>query len=239
MPESKPPDAPNWTMLEADTAAGIATPEFIASLLVDGDDDLAAWAISQALQEQPRAAVFDGVIRSAMELVGSRWVSGQWSISQEHLATVALTAALARLRPADAAETRIGPVAVLAAPEGEDHTTGLACLAQILEERGWRAENLGANVPAQDLQRFVSSRSVDLVALSIGTAARVPALRQTIAALRAGESGGRRLPIMAGGHGIVGIELEIRDADLVSPSLADAVGFIATLRQHLEPPAAS
>ena len=132
MAESRPPDSLGETVPVDATPGALATPEFIASLLVDGDDDLAAWAIGQALEEHSRSSVFDDVVRRAMELVGTRWETGQWSISQEHLASVALAAALARLRPADADETRIGPVAVLAAPEGEQHVAGLICLAQIL-----------------------------------------------------------------------------------------------------------
>ena len=235
MPESTPEDAVEGTVSDVETVGAIASPEFIASLLADGDDDLAAWAIEQALAEQPRAVVFDDVIRRAMELVGTRWVTGQWSISQEHLATVALMDALARLRPRDPSEARIGPIAVLAAPEGEQHVTGLACLAQILEERGWRAENLGANMPADDLQRFVAGHEVQLVALSIGTRDRLPALRRTVEVLRSGGAGGagRRVPIMVGGHGTEGVEAEIQDADLVTPSLAEAERFIVDLGERL------
>jgi MerR family transcriptional regulator, light-induced transcriptional regulator len=227
MPESSP-HLPGRSPQDL-PAEGIATPEFVASLLADGDDDLAAWAIEQALEEQPRTAVFDGLVRSSMELVGHRWETGQWTISQEHLASVALMGALARLRPGDPAEARIGPVAVLAAPAGEQHVAGLACLAQILEERGWRVENLGANVPEDDLRDFVRARSVDLVALSIGTAERVPALLRAIDALRSSSAAGRHTPIMVGGHGIAGSESEIGGADLVSADLAHAERFVGTL----------
>ena len=164
-----------------------------------------------------------------MEIVGSRWEAGQWTISQEHLASVALMGALARLRPEDPAETRIGPVAVLAAAEGEQHVSGLACLAQILEERGWRVENLGANVPADDLRTFVAARSVDLIALSIGTRDRLPSLRAAIETLRGSQPSGGRVPIMVGGHGIAGAEAEIGGADLASTDLADALRFVETL----------
>ena len=229
MAESRLPDNLGETVPADATPGGLATPEFIASLLVDGDDDLAAWAIGQALEEHSRSSVFDDVVRRAMELVGTRWETGQWSISQEHLASVALAAALARLRPADADETRIGPVAVLAAPEGEQHVAGLICLAQILEEHGWRAENLGANVPADDLQRFVSGRTVDLVALSIGTQASLPALRRTIETLRSSQPADGSMPILVGGHGVAGITASLAGVDRVSPSLADAEAFIAGL----------
>lgn len=216
---------------------GIATPEFIAAVLVDGDDDLAAWAIGQALEEQPRAIVFDEVVRRAMEIVGSGWESGRWSISQEHLATAALMGALARLRPPVSEDARVGPVAVLAAPEGEQHVTGLACLAQILEEHGWRVENLGANVPGDDLQRFVAGREVDLVALSIVSADRVPQLLRTVRLLRGESERTAPLPIIVGGRGVAGIERDIPDVDHVGLSLGDAERYVAALGAQLGLPA--
>lgn len=212
---------------------GIASPEFIASLLVDGEDDLAAWAIGQALAEQSRAVVFDGVVRAAMVLVGSNWESGRWSVSQEHLATVALTDVLARLRPPDGDEARVAPVAVLAAAEGEQHVAGLACLAQVLEERGWRVDNLGANVPARDLAAFVAARSVDLVALSIGTSARLSALLEAIQLLNDRPENGP--PILVGGRGVAGIEDQIVGVDHLSHSLVDSELFISDLTTRWVP----
>ncbi|HUQ43031.1 MAG TPA: cobalamin-dependent protein [Candidatus Limnocylindria bacterium] len=212
---------------------GIATPDFIAAVLVDGDDDLAAWAIGQALEEQPRVIVFDEVVRRAMEIVGSGWESGRWSISQEHLATGALMASLARLRPPDRQEARVGPVAILAAPEGEQHVTGLACLAQILEEHGWRVENLGANVPGEDLQRFVAGREVDLVALSIVSADRMPELLQTVRLLRSASERPAPLPIIVGGRGVADIDRVIPGVDHVATSLGEAEQYVVALGAKL------
>ena len=212
---------------------GIATPEFIAAVLVDGDDDLAAWAIGQAIEDRSRTVVFDDVVRRAMEIVGSGWESGRWSISQEHLATVALMGALARLRPPVSDEARVGPVAVLAAPEGEQHVTGLACLAQIFEEHGWRVENLGANVPAADLQRFVAGREVDLVALSIVSADRITELLQAVRLLRGGSERHAPLSIIVGGRGVAGMERDIAGVDHVGRSLGDAEEYVAALGAQL------
>ncbi len=221
MPEDLPPE-------------GLATPEFVAALLADGDDDMAAWVIGEALAERSRADVFDGLVRPAMEIVGSRWSDGTWSISHEHLASVSLVAALARLRPGEPAATRVGPSAVLATPEGEQHVSGLVCLAQILEERGWHVENLGANVPAEDLRRFVAARLPDLVALSIGTRDRLPALRQAIAGIRAVDAPVGPIPLIVGGHGVNGVESGIEGPGLVSAALADAERFIVGLERQLE-----
>ncbi len=206
----------------------IAAPEFLASLLADGDDDMAAWVMSQALAERSRAEVYDEVVRPAMELVGTRWQEGQWSVSVEHLASVALNQALSRVRPPETPESRIGPTAVLAAPEMEQHVAGLACLAQVLEDDGWHVENLGANVPADDLVTFISAREVALVALSIGTADRLEALRRTVDALRAAGGSVAELPLMVGGNGIAAIA-ELAGASLVCHSLADAQRFARSL----------
>jgi methanogenic corrinoid protein MtbC1 len=211
--------------------ADLAAPEFLASLLADGDDDMAAWVIGQALAERSRVEVYDQVVQPAMELVGIRWQEGQWSVSVEHLASVALNRALSRVRPAEIPESRIGPTAVLAAPEMEQHVAGLACLAQILQEDGWHVENLGANVPVDDLVRFISARDVDLVALSIGTADRLEALRRTVDALRAAGGVAAGLPVMVGGHGVAEIE-QFAGAGRVCHSLAEAQQFARSLDLH-------
>ncbi len=210
--------------------AELAAPEFLASLLADGDDDMAAWILGQALADRPRAEVYDDVVRRAMQVVGDRWEKGQWSISAEHLASVALRDALARLRrTSDEPETRIGPTAVLATPAGEQHSAGLACLAQVLEDDGWHVENLGPNVPADDLVDFVSNRQVDLIALSVGREESLPALRETIDALAAADGSAARLPVMVGGRAIDGSTGPIGNARLVS-SLVDAQKVARELR---------
>ena len=211
----------------------IAAPEFLASLLADGDDDMAAWVMSQALADRSRAEVYDEVVRPAMELVGARWQEGRWSISVEHLASVALNQALARVRPREDPESRIGPTAVLAAPEMEQHVAGLLCLAQVLEDDGWHVENLGANVPADDLMRFISARDVDLVALSIGTADRLDALRRAVDALRDASASVSvaGLPLLVGGRGVADIA-EFDGASRVCHSLADAQQFARSLSRY-------
>jgi MerR family transcriptional regulator, light-induced transcriptional regulator len=223
-PTPRLPEVPAQTRPDGD----LATPEFLASLLADGDDDMAAWVMSQALSERSRVEVYDDVVRPAMELVGTRWQEGQWSISVEHLASVALSQALARVRPRENQEARIGPTAVLAAPVMEQHVAGLACLAQVLEDDGWHVENLGANVPADDLVAFVSARDVDLVAMSIGTEDRLEALRAAVDALRAAGGGVAGAPLMVGGHGVARIA-QLAGASRVCHTLAEAQEFARSL----------
>ena len=223
---------------ERASPAEIITPELLASLLADGDDDLAAWALGEALAARPRAVVFDKLVQPALRLVGANWESGRWTVADEHLASRALDNALARIRPATIPETRIGPVAVLAAPRGEQHAAGLVCLAQVLEEDGWNVENLGPNLPQGDLVRFLSSRTVDLVAMSISRAVSLPALRRTVNAIRRAGLSTTVLPVIVGGRGTADLDHPVAGAHVVGSSVVEAQRFARTVAGRVSGPIA-
>jgi methanogenic corrinoid protein MtbC1 len=205
------------------------TPELLASLLADGDDELAAWAIEHALDEAPRAAVFDGLVAAAMRLVGQRWASGEWSVADEHWASQTLVRALDRVRPDVGPEGRIGPLAVVAAPAGELHAIGLVCLEQCLREAGWQVANLGPDTPAEDLARFVRERAPQCVALTASHADRLPSTVATIAAVREA-SPDQRTPVLLGGSLAArpGIASTL-DVDWAGTRIADALAFAASI----------
>ena len=101
-PFSLPPVDPAGA---ADVRSTSLTPELLAGLLADGDDELAAWMLGQSMDETSRAEVYDGLLRDAMRLVGERWLTGQWTIAEEHLASRTLLRTLERLRPEPARRT--------------------------------------------------------------------------------------------------------------------------------------
>ena len=186
MSDDRPPRLPPVRPEAADVGPGSSlSPEFLASLLVEGDDELVAWALRHALEERSRAEVFDDLLVGAMALIGQRWADGQWGVAEEHLASQTIVRALDRIRPEQGPEARIGPVAVLAGVAGERHMIGLICLDQVLREDGWSVANLGADVPAGDLARYVARNEATLVALSASDPDRLETLIDTIAAVRA------------------------------------------------------
>jgi len=214
----------------ADVPATSLSPELLAGLLADGDDELAAWTLRHALDESPRAVVFDGLLRDAMALVGERWRTGQWSVAEEHLASRTLLRALERIRPVLGPEHRIGPVAVLAGASGEQHMIGLACLEQVLAEAGWSVANLGADVPAADLGAFVGRNDVALVALSALDQSRLPALADAVKAVRSADAG-RGIPVLVGGQVAADdATFEATGADGLARSMADALAFAEAAR---------
>ena len=206
-------------------ATGDLSPELLAGLLADGDDELAAWTLRHAMSEAPRIEVYDGLLRDAMALVGQRWEEGRWSVAEEHLASRTLLRALERVRPASGPESRIGPLAVLAGVAGEQHMIGLVCLEQVLAEAGWAVANLGADVPPADLATFVGRNEVALVALSALAPERVGAVADAVRAVR-GAAGERSIPVIVGGQvsGVTDLGSAV-EADGVANTLAEAVAF--------------
>lgn len=204
------------------------SPELLAGLLADGDDELAAWTLEQALHHASRTVVYDGLLRDAMRLVGERWATGQWTVAEEHLASRTLLRALERIRPELGPLSRVGPLVALAGVAGEHHMIGLVCLEHVLAEAGWTTANLGADLPAADLARYVNRNEVALVALSATEAARLGALAETVTALRAAAP----VPpqIMVGGmlaeHPGIRPAVEV---DWVGTSLAEASAFARTV----------
>lgn len=198
--------------------ADAVTAEAFAGFLADGDEDVARWALTSRLAGRPRAVVYDSFVRDAMRLVGERWISGRWTISEEHLASRTLARVLGSVAPAPHPLDRIAPVAVLAGVAGEEHSIGLMTLAHVLAEAGFATADLGPDVPAQDLVRYAAKTQARLVALTASSPGREETLRDTVAALRALPG---RPAIFVGGRIAETTDLDDLGADWVGTSLVD------------------
>lgn len=205
------------------------TPELLAGLLADGDDQLAAWTLQHAMAESTRSAVYDGLLADAMRLVGENWSTGRWSVAEEHLASRTLLRTLDRMRPDLGPEGRIGPLAVLAGVAGEQHMIGLVCLEHLLAEDGWAVANLGTDLPAADLGTFVSRNEVAIVCLSALDGGRVGALADSVQAVRDARPG---IPVIVGGQvaALPNLATTVA-ADGALPLLAARVAFARSHRR--------
>lgn len=215
------------------------TPEMLASLLADGDDELAAWTLRGALAERRRAEVFDGLLRDAMEIIGDRWAEGRWTVAEEHLASQTVVRTLDRIREEAGVAGRVGPLAVLAGVAGEHHGIGLACLDQVLREEGWTVANLGPDVPSADLARFLARNRAEMVALTASLPERLDGLREAIAAARAVRPDDP-IPVIVGGAITADPELVAGlHVDWAGTSLVAASAFAAAVLGRLadRPPA--
>ena len=211
----------------------LMTPELLAGLLADGDEELAAWTLENAIAVMPRARVYDELVRDAMAIIGRRWVEGTWGIAEEHVASETLLRTLERVAPELGPERRAGPGAVLVGVRGEHHAIGLACAAHVLAESGWSIVNLGADEPADDLARFVARVRPSLIVLTASSADRADALRETVGAVRA--VAGESVTIAVGG-GIASDPASVAGvgADWSGTTLTALVRFAVRLRARLD-----
>jgi len=129
--------------------------------------------------------LYQRVIAPAMHRIGELWECGAITVADEHLATALTNRILAALRPTPrgAAAPRRGR-ALLAAVEGEQHALGLRMAADLLEDAGYDAIYLGADVPTGALLRAVESLSPELVAVTATMATLAPRLEAVAAELR-------------------------------------------------------
>jgi excisionase family DNA binding protein len=123
------------------------------SLALAGDvDALVSLVASHKLQGASLAQTFDEVFFPAMADIGEAWTQGRLSAAQEHMASVAISDMLARVRPLieRSARTDRGR-ALCACLGGEHHDIGIRMVSLVLASEGFRTSLLGANVPAGDL----------------------------------------------------------------------------------------
>jgi hypothetical protein len=102
------------------------------------------------------------------------------SIAQEHLLSAAIRRRLGRLLD-EGNRAAAGPAIAFATLSGERHEMGSLMLAVVATHRGFRAIDLGPDLPVAELGRFCGAVPVAAVALSLVTNPEViDAARQLI-----------------------------------------------------------
>lgn len=174
---------------------------------------------SGALEELPLAAVYQEVITPAMHELGRLWEEGVITVADEHLATALTHRVLAALRPGvmTGGERSAGrPRAMLAAVQGEHHALGLRMAADLLEDVGYEAIYLGADVPTEALMRAIASFSPDLLGLSATMPELGTVLDSTVEDVRSGHP---RLSVLVGGQASasprIGEAMPVNDFELL------------------------
>jgi MerR family transcriptional regulator, light-induced transcriptional regulator len=148
-------------------AAGPQTLALLQDALRGGrEEEAAALLVDSYLRGEAIASIFDELLCAAMNLIGELWYRAELTIAEEHLATRTAASALHTLRMTVSAPEEKALTAVCCSVENDLHELP-AHLAQIIfESEGWRAVNLGANVPFFALHDAVRRYGPQLVCVS-------------------------------------------------------------------------
>jgi MerR family transcriptional regulator, light-induced transcriptional regulator len=127
--------------------------------LFAGDSEAAERAIRAAMQDGLTTAEIDvQLIAPALFLVGEKWMTGEITVAEEHLASEIVLRVLALQREARRTiRQRRQRRVLLLAPAGERHVIGLHMAADLLYAAGYDTFMLGGDVPLADVG-FVAAR---------------------------------------------------------------------------------
>lgn len=176
----------------------VATAEHLREFetaVVDGDGRAALTLVERLLHDgvDPLTLLVD-VVAEAQRNVGQRWLSGEWSVAQEHAATAVATSALEWIgRLVSAGQPTRGSV-VMACAEHEWHAMAALLVATSVRIQGWEVTVLGASTPTARLSRFLQDLGPDVTAISCSVPAGLP---QSRAFIEASTAAG--IPVLAGG----------------------------------------
>jgi excisionase family DNA binding protein len=208
------------------------TPETLAELLLREDV-----AISRALLldefRRGRAVddLLDRLLAPAMARVGVLWAQGAIDVYQEHLATHRAWWILVELRDLLPEPPPEAPLALTASPEG-DPTLLAGLMAELtLVESGWRALNLGPDLPASSLRNAVDAHRPRLVSVSLSShAVRPRFFEEYPRVLEAAQAVGAA--VMLGGQGLTPEMQDRLVATAFGTRLAHLKAFAAELRRR-------
>src|SRR5208283_4570003 len=133
--------------------------------------------------------LYSRVPQPAQEELGRMWLLGEINVEEEHFATTTTRLVMAQLHAREVCRPSNGKTVVAAAVAGNQHDLGIQVVADLFEFDGWRAIQLGSNVPAEDLAQAVEFCVADLGALAVSLVTHWTALEGTIAASRSGQRG--------------------------------------------------
>lgn len=183
----------------------------LTELLLDGRGIDVGSLIRKVVSDgAPAGDVYIHLLAPALHRVGEEWARGRIGIAIEHRATEIAVAMMIKL--GDFFRRR-GPsrgTAVTLTPAGELHCITTLMVADFLRAAGYDVHQLGKDVPAAELGRFVELIGTDVVAVSLTTEPQDPAvLRSLVSAVRER----RDTLVVFGGQGS-------------SPAVAEAAGAV-------------
>ena len=192
------------------------------ALLAGRGEEVRGLTLAMYLSGRDVAGICDGPLTAALHRVGMLWKEGPAGIHREHRSTELCAQTLYYLGALLPTPQTQAPLALGGALESDPYLLPSLMVATTLASLGWRAMNLGPNLPFDALLAAVDLHSPDLVWLSCS----VPVLpEQHTRALRkaARVLADRGVELVVGGRGWLPAS--------ISESPLQTVRFIRTMRE--------
>jgi len=202
----------------------VADLEALAQAIISGKKDQAESLTKEALAQGvlPTDILNRGLV-AGMNVVGQKFKANEFYVPEVLIAARAMKAAMEHLRPV-LAGTGVQPVARVAigTVKGDLHDIGKNLVAMMLEGAGFEILDLGVDVKPEKFVETVRTNNTQVVALSALLTTTMPAMRDTIEALKT--AGLRdKVCVMIGGAPVTQNYCDEIGADGYAPDAASAV----------------
>lgn len=171
--------------------------DFLAALLRGDRQRSSQIATGLAENLDEIKGLYEDVIKPSMYAIGHLWENGDIGVATEHVASAIVEGVLNELYAKVASGKHQGRTVVAACVEEEKHQIGIKMVADIFEMHGWNVFFLGADMPCDELIRFMRGVKPDVLALSLSIYFHLPMLEKMLVAIRQEFPA---LPILVGGQ---------------------------------------
>ena len=187
-----------------------------------GDRKTAVAATSQALQAQHNPRAILGALVEGMDDVGKRFKANQIFVPEVLIAARAMKESMALLEPV-LVKAGIKPAAtvLIGTVQGDLHDIGKNLVAMMWKGANFGVVDLGTNVTAEKFVAAAKEHNATIVGLSALLTTTMPAMKQTVDALRA--AGLTQVKVVIGGAPITQEFATQIGADGYAPDAASAV----------------
>jgi len=181
--------------------------------VIEGDREGVVEPTERALKEYEPIEISDKALIPALDVVGKRFEKGEIFLPQMLRSAQAVQSAfeiLKREMKKKGGDIKLGGKIVMATVHGDVHEIGKNIVITMLENSGFEVVDLGTNVPPQRVVEAAKEEKADIVGLSALMTTTLPAMEETIKAIR---EAGLDVPVIVGGA-------------VVTPEYAKSIGGI-------------
>jgi corrinoid protein of di/trimethylamine methyltransferase len=198
--------------------------EEIAEAVDGGKSKIIAGLVEEALAEgiDPLKILNEGMI-ATMGIVGEKFKRAEIFVPEMLVAARAMKKGVEVLKPklASGAATAAGKC-IIGTVSGDLHDIGKNLVAMMIESAGFEVIDLGVDVPVDKfIEAIKANPDTNIVAVSALLTTTMPAMKDTVAAIKAAELGDK-FKIMVGGAPITQDYADQIGADAYSPDAASA-----------------
>lgn len=165
--------------------------------ILSGDDITAKEAVSAMIGDKSSEEIINGIIIPALDKVGENFESGKFFLPQLMRSAAAANSAVEVIRASvgEGDGAKRGKI-IIATVKGDIHDIGKNIVKMVLANYGYEIIDLGKDVPPETVVDAAIKNNVKLIGLSALMTTTLPAMEETITALRAS---GHDCKIMVGG----------------------------------------